>query len=155
LVSGGRPKNSPTAVCTAGTGSSPHHHHALDLVPRDAGIAQHATHRLQGAVDQGAGQQVELGTADGHGQRLPIHGCAQFHDIGHRQGLLGRPRGHQQTPLVLGRLRHPASGLGRPIGQRMVEVVAAQSGIPAGGHHLEHPARQTQQEMSKVPPPRS
>ncbi|MNT27121.1 NAD-specific glutamate dehydrogenase [compost metagenome] len=65
------------------------------------------------------------------------------HRVNHRavalgQGFLGSAGAHHQQSGVLGGQRLQASLFHDPAQQALVEVVAAERGVAAGGHHLEH-----------------
>ena len=121
------------------------HHDTVHLVARDLGVAQHALHRSHRAVEQAAGQRFELLARDRRLQRLAVDRATQRGLRRIAQGFLRGSCCDQHRALVL-RAAHLVAGLGqRPIGQRAIEIVAAECRIAAGGHHLEHAAAQAQQ----------
>ncbi|MCY1231020.1 NAD-specific glutamate dehydrogenase [compost metagenome] len=71
-----------------------------------------------------------------------VEHCVDHSAVRFRQGFLGGPRAHHQQAHVLRRQRLQIGLLDDPAQQALVEVIAAQRGIAAGGHHLEHAARE-------------
>ncbi|ENO84159.1 NAD-specific glutamate dehydrogenase [Thauera aminoaromatica S2] len=124
-------------------GRAPHHHHTLDLVGREAGVAQGLAHRGQGLLDQMRGHLGKL-LAGHHEVDLFARGQAHMHRglVTARQQLLGLARLHLQAARVFQRGRRDLGAVEDPAEQAMIEVVAAERGVAVGRQHLEHAARE-------------
>ena len=107
----------------------------------NAGVFQRATAGQQGAFDQRGDQRIKLAT--GH---LPLP-AADVHPrrLGIAEGDFRRDRRVKQLALqaVITAIAQ-ASLLAQIIGQQMIEIVAAERGIAAGGQDFKHAAAQAQ-----------
>ena len=145
-----RPKNSPTARCTSGmrveppTSTTPSTSRALEL-----GVAQGLAHGGERAFDErprstcsNSARVERAGAASGR-----TTACTRSVGFGALdERLLRRARRGEQPARVAPRASATAARLRqRPGGERVVEVVAAQGRVAAGGDHLEHAARQAQE----------
>ena len=121
-------------------GRATDHHHFPHFIGGHTGIFQRPAARHQGLVDPGQDQGIELGPGQG---TLPA-GPAHRHAVAVGQCLLGGTGGVQQIALLSrGHVGDPGLLL-NPVGQRVIEVIAAQGRIATGGQHLEYALVQTQ-----------
>ena len=130
-------------------GGAAHEHHVVDVIGREAGIAQGPLHRAQQAVEQVGAEALEgtplqggldvqrslaAGGDEGQGDRRALH-AAEL-DLG-LLGSLGEPlqglavAAQVEAVLLL-------EGIGEPVHDPPIPVVAAQLGIAAGGLHVKH-----------------
>jgi hypothetical protein len=107
-------------------------------------------------VDQVLGDLVERLRRDPqmHFLARTQHGVHRHFGFGGQQ-FLGFARLHHQHGRVFVRQRRQLFFLMDVAEQAVVEVVAAQRRIAARGQHFEHALAQLEDEISKVPPPRS
>ncbi|ENO96578.1 NAD-specific glutamate dehydrogenase [Thauera phenylacetica B4P] len=124
-------------------GRTADHHHALDLVRREAGVAQGLAHRGERLLHQVRGHLGEL-LASHHEVDLFARGQAHMHRrlVAARQQLLGLARLHLQAARVFQRGRRDLGAVKDPAEQAMIEVVAAERSVAVGRQHLEHAARE-------------
>ena len=129
------------------TGGAAHHQDLLQVGGAQAGVGQGLAHGGHGAVHQVHGQLVELGPGQGHVQVLGAggvggdegqvdlagHGAGQL-DLGLLGGLLQALGSH----LVLAQVDAVLllEGVGHPVDDPLVKVVAAQVGVAVGGQDL-------------------
>ena len=138
------------------TGAAADQDHAVHLIGGHAGVAQRVLHRRDGAVDQIAGQLVELRAGHGDVQVLRagrVRSDERQVDVGAHHageldlrllsGLLEALHGHavrlQINAVLLLELSRQV------VDDAVVEVVAAQVGIAVGRQHLEHAVADLQQ----------
>ena len=131
------------------TGGAAHEDDLVDVLGGDAGVLHGLIERADGLVDQIRGQFVELGAGDGDVQMLgaggvrgderqvdvDAHQAGQF-DLGLLSGFLQALQGHAvlaQVDAVF--LLELGSDV---VDQAVVEIVAAQMGVAAGGQHFKH-----------------
>ncbi|EME69018.1 NAD-specific glutamate dehydrogenase [Paramagnetospirillum caucaseum] len=123
-------------------GRAAHQHHALDFRDLDPGVLDHAPADGHGLVHPGKGQGLQFVAGHGVPGRLAVHldhpisgGAARqafLGDAGGGQGLLGLARRDALDAVLLVALGQEALGDG------VIDVVAAQSGIAPRGLDLEH-----------------
>ncbi|MNO93231.1 NAD-specific glutamate dehydrogenase [compost metagenome] len=138
----GAAEQTADSVTYAGyAGRTAHHHHGTDLFGLDAAVAHGAAAGLEAAGDQ----RLDHGFK-GRAAQLALPGTvADADNVGIGQGFLGGAGGLQQLALG-GRVQigGQASLLDDPASNGMVEIIAAQGGIAAGGQHFEDTGRQAQ-----------
>ena len=119
------------------------HHHALDLVHRQAGIAQRLAYRAERLVHQRLGDAAEgLGVERDIDQLARGELCRDVSFRMKRQELLRLAGLDQQQAHVPGRERRELRLLDAPAEHALVEVVAAEHRVAARRDDLEHAARE-------------
>ena len=130
-------------------GGATHHHNLIELGGGELGVLEGLLHRHAAAVDQLAGQLLELGAGEGEievlgalgGGRderqvdLALGGAGEF-DLGFLSSLGEALQGLlvlAQVDAFVG-----LEGVGQVIHDHLVEVITAQVGVTGGGEHLEH-----------------
>ena len=122
-------------------GRATDHHHFQHLFLFETRIAQGAATGQQGALDQRLDQLVKLAAGD---RALPA-GKGAGNGIGIGQAVLDGGGSVQQLALDTGiELTGQPGLLFEPVRQQVVEIIATEGRVTAGGHHLKHPAMQTQ-----------
>ena len=137
-------------------GGAAHQHHVVDVIRRQAGIAQGPLHRPQQAIEQIGAERLELTPLQGgldvqrplaaggderEGDRRALH-AAEL-DLGLLRGF-GEPlQGLAVAAQVDAMLR--LEGVSQPVDDAAVPVVAAQLGVAAGGLHIEDALGDAQQ----------
>ena len=126
------------------------HHHALDFIDGQRGIAQHLFCRLNGLADE-----VFADFSKGFAGEFEVDrfAAAQAHDnwrdAMRSQIFLGFTRTGEQEAGIFGRERLQTGAFENPAENAMVEIVAPEGGVAAGRQDFEHAAREPEDRQVK------